>query len=156
MCLSEWSQSMPLWSVPTRSLTAIASFALVLTPLAYAPAAQADEGIARTWHSDSLRDNDVGYWFEIAPVTGSDDAYVGTLRFTHRDGRRGSTTPITMVVEGSRMVMKARQGAFDRSAGPLRGVMNAARTELRLTNCQARLRLVMANDLDSDCVFRPA
>lgn len=133
-----------------------ASVVLAVGLPASTPAAQADEGIARTWHSDSLRDNDVGYWFEITPVTGSDDTFTGTLRFTHRDGRRGSTTPITMGVEGSRMVMKARQGAFDRSAGPLRGVMNAARTELRLTNCQARLRLVMVNDLDSDCVFRPA
>ena len=133
-----------------------ASVVLAVALPAFAPSAQADAGIARTWQSDSLRDNSVGYWFEVAPVTGPDDAYVGTLRFAHRDGRRGSTTPITMTVEGSRMVMKARQGAFDRSAGPLRGVMNAARTELRLTNCQARLRLVMANDLDSDCVFRPA
>lgn len=146
---------MRFWSVIARPLTAIASVALALIPLTSAPAAHAEPGISRAWQSDSLRDNSVGYWFEIAPVAGSEDAFVGTLRFTHRDGRRGSTTPITMAVDGTRMVMSARRGSFDRSAGPLRGVMNAARTELRLTNCQARLRLVMANDLASDCTFRP-
>lgn len=137
-----------------RKLPVLAMAAVLA--LTVAPPAVAEPDMARTWHSDSLRDNDVGYWFDITPVTGSDDAYVGTLRFTHRDGRRGSTTPISMTVEGSRMVMRARAGSFDRSSGPLRGVMNTARNELRLTNCQARLRLVMANDLDSDCVFRPA
>jgi hypothetical protein len=133
--------------------------AAVLWPLLLlvtAAPANADPAIARTWHSDSLRDNAVGYWFEVRPVAGSDDAYVGTLRFTHRDGRRGSTTPISLTVDGTRMMMRARQGSFDRSSGPLRGVMNAAGTEVRLTNCQARLRLVMANDLASDCTFRPA
>ena len=140
-----------------RSWTVISISALLsLVPLAAAPAALADSGVARTWHSDSLRDNSVGYWFEVTPVSGSDDTFTGTLRFTYRDGRGGSTTPIAMTIDRTRMTMQARQGAFDRSRGPLRGVMNAARTELRLTNCQARLRLVMANDLASDCTFRPA
>lgn len=128
----------------------------LLLVITHGAVAHADSGLAGTWHSDSLRDNSVGYWFEVTPVKGSEAAFVGTMRFTHRDGRRVSTTPIAITMDGTRMEVRARQGSFDRSAGPLRGVMNAERNELRLINCQARLRLVMAHDLASDCTFRPA
>ena len=108
------------------------------------------------WHSNSLRDNDIGYHFTITPVPGSADRYTGTFRFTHRDGRRVADVPITIVRRGNQVTFRATQGSFDRSAGPLRGVMSTRGDELTLTNCQARLRLVMSFALDSDCVFRPA
>lgn len=108
------------------------------------------------WHSNSLRDNDIGYHFTLKPVAGSPDRYTGTFRFTHRDGRRVAPVPITLTRDGRQVVLRATKGSFDRSAGPLRGRLSADGTKLTLTNCQARLRLVMSFALDSDCVFRPA
>lgn len=124
--------------------------------VAGAPLAHGQAELPSTWHSNSLRDNDIGYHFTITPVAGTPDRYTGTFRFTHRDGRRVTDVPITMVRRGDQVTFRATRGSFDRSAGPLRGVMNARGNELTLTNCQARLRLVMSFALDSDCVFRPA
>ena len=139
------------------SLRSLAVAVLGLTFLvAVAPPTQAEPSMPSTWHSNSLRDNDIGYHFTITPVPGSADRYTGTFRFTHRDGRRVADVPITIVRRGNQVTFRATQGSFDRSAGPLRGVMNSRGTELALTNCQARLRLVMSFALDSDCVFRPA
>lgn len=120
------------------------------------PLAHAESEMPLTWHSNSLRDNDIGYHFSLRPVAGSPDRYAGTFRFTHRDGRRMSPVPITLTRDGRHVVLRATKGAFDRSAGPLRGRLSADGTKLTLTNCQARLRLVMSFALDSDCVFRPA
>lgn len=128
---------------------------VLLVAAATAPIAHAQPEMPSTWHSDSLRDNDIGYHFTLKPVAGSTDRYAGTFRFTHRDGRRMAAVPITLTRDGRQVVLRATKGSFDRSAGPLRGTLNADGTRLRLTNCQARLRLVMSFALDSDCVFRP-
>jgi hypothetical protein len=141
------------------------SFLIVVMPLvallAMAPHSTAapwepdQQVLAALWQSDSLRDNRIGYHFDLAPVAGSATTYQGTLRFTYRDGRQAPATPIEMTVKGTRVTLVATRGTFDKSAGPLHGVLNGSRTKLTLTNCQARLRLVMSFDLDSDCVFRP-
>lgn len=116
--------------------------AMLVNPLAAATPGESDQVVlAARWQSDSLRDNRIGYHFDLAPIAASPTMYRGAFRFTHRDGRR-----VTFVATG---------GSFDKSSGPLRGVLNASRTTLTLTNCQARLSLVMSFDLDSDCVFRP-
>jgi len=122
-----------------------------LLMLVTAPAAQAETDMTGRWVSDSLRDNRVGYHFELKR---SPDGYIGVLRFTHRDGRRQSAMPMTASMNGDTAVFRAVSGAFDRSPGLLRGVVSGDGSVLTFTNCQARLRLVMANDLDSDCVFR--
>lgn len=137
-----------------RRITAVAAALILATTTA--PMAHAQSEMPSTWHSDSLRDNDIGYHFTLRPVAGSPDRYTGTFRFTHRDGRRVAPVPITLTREGRRVILRATKGSFDRSAGPLRGRLSADGTRLRLTNCQARLRLVMSFALDSDCVFRPA
>lgn len=129
--------------------------ALVLAA-ATAPITHAQPEMPSTWHSNSLRDNDIGYHFTLKPVAGSPDRYTGTFRFTHRDGRRVAPVPITLTRDGRQVVLRATKGSFDRSAGPLRGRLSADGNKLTLTNCQARLRLVMSFALDSDCVFRPA
>jgi hypothetical protein len=123
---------------------------------ATAPTAHAQPEMPSTWHSNSLRDNDIGYHFDLTPVAGSPDRYTGVFRFTHRDDRRVAPVPITLTRNGRQVTLRATKGSFDRSAGPLRGRLSADGTKLRLTNCQARLRLVMSFALDSDCVFRPA
>ena len=137
-----------------RLVAAVAGAAIAVTTVT-SPASSADS-LAGRWDSDSLRDNRIGYYLEVTAVPGSTDAYVGTLKFAFRDGRRGSTTPIRMTTDGEQVRITARTGSFDRSAGVLRGRLDASGRTLTLTNCQARLRLVMANALDSDCVFRPA
>lgn len=137
-----------------RSLTTAA--AVLASLLVSAPLAHADSDMPSTWHSNSLRDNDIGYHFTITAVPGSVDRYTGTFRFTHREGRRVADVPVTMVRRGDQVTFRPVRGSFDRSAGPLRGEMNARGDEITLTNCQARLRLVMSFALDSDCVFRPA
>lgn len=129
---------------------------VLMSIMATTSIAQAEPAMPSAWHSNSLRDNDIGYHFTITPVPGSADRYTGSFKFTHRDGRRVADVPITMVRRGDQVTFRATRGSFDRSAGPLRGVMNARSDELTLTNCQARLRLVMSFALDSDCVFRPA
>jgi hypothetical protein len=130
------------------------TIALVLAT-ATAPLTHAQPELPRVWHSDSLRDNNIGYHFTLKPVAESPDRYTGMFRFTHRDGRRVAPVPITLTRNGRQVVLRATKGSFDRSAGPLRGRLSADGTKLRLTNCQARLRLVMSFALDSDCVFRP-
>lgn len=143
------SSGMALRLLTTAAVALASLFAL-------APVAQAQPELPLAWHSNSLRDNDIGYHFTLTPVPGTSDRYTGTFMFTHRDGRRVADVPITMVRRGDQVTFRATRGSFDRSAGPLRGVMNSRGTELALTNCQARLRLVMSFALDSDCVFRPA
>jgi len=61
---------------------------------------------------------------------------------------------VLATIAGNRVRIVTRQGSFDRSDGILRGVLDQSGQVLTLTNCQARLRLVMTNDLDSDCTFR--
>lgn len=122
--------------------------------LVTAPAARAEPDLAGRWDSDSLRDNRIGYFFELASVPGAAGRYSGVLRFEFRDGRAGSRTPVLATIAGNRVRIVTRQGSFDRSDGVLRGVLDQSGQVLTLTNCQARLRLVMANDLDSDCTFR--
>lgn len=134
----------------------VAAAVALMTVGVGAPAVQAETAMPSTWHSNSLRDNDIGYHFTITPVAETPDRYTGTFRFTHRDGRRVAAVPITMVRRGDQVTFRTTRGSFDRAAGPLRGVMNSRGDELTLTNCQARLRLVMSFALDSDCVFRPA
>lgn len=130
--------------------------AMLVNPLAAATPGESDQVVlAARWQSDSLRDNRIGYHFDLAPIAASPTMYRGAFRFTHRDGRRARPTPIEMAVDGRRVTFVATGGSFDKSSGPLRGVLNASRTTLTLTNCQARLSLVMSFDLDSDCVFRP-
>lgn len=137
-----------------RSMMALALSLSLFT--AAAPAAQAEPEMPSTWHSDSLRDNDIGYHFDVSAVPGSPDRFTGMFRFTHRDGRRVAALPITMTRDDRDVTLRTTKGSFDRSPGPLRGRLSADGTKLTLTNCQARLRLVMSFALDSDCVFRPA
>jgi hypothetical protein len=132
------------------------TFTLLASPPAGAtPGDTNDVVLASSWQSDSLRDNRIGYEFELTPVAHSMNQYRGTFRFTYRDGRHAAVTPIKVTADGLSITFVATRGSFDKSAGPMRGVLNANRTKLTLTNCQARLSLVMSFDLDSDCVFRP-
>jgi len=124
---------------------------LAIASTATAPTANAEPDMTGRWVSDSLRDNRVGYFFELVR---SAQGYTGDMRFTHRDGRRLPAMPMTVSTNGNSVVLRASAGGFDRSVGPLRGVLSQGGTVLTLTNCRARLRLVMAADLDSDCVFR--
>lgn len=117
--------------------------------------ARADTDMNGRWNSDSLRDNGVGYYLLVTPVPTSTSSYVGSLRFRYQDGRQGPRTPVRISTRGSTVTITASRSPFDKSAGVLRGVLGPGRDTLTLTNCQARLTLVMANDLDSDCVFRP-
>lgn len=127
--------------------------AAVLVGGAWAPA-HASTDLTGRWNSDSLRDNRIGYYFDLTPVPNSEAGFVGSLRFSYQDGRQGDRVPVRITTSGNKVTIKARNGSFDKSAGVLRGVLSNQGSTLTLTNCQARLRLVMANALDSDCVFR--
>jgi hypothetical protein len=115
-------------------------------------AAQAAPDLAGRWVSDSLRDNQVGYFLVLRD--GASAAYRGHLRFEYRDGRRNARMPVTVTVAGNQVLIRARSGVFDKSGSLLRGQLDAGASMLRLTNCTERLRLVMSWDLDSDCVLR--
>lgn len=129
---------------------------LVVLSLSVSTPARAEVDLAGRWDSDSLRDNRIGYFMELSPVPGSSDAYIGTLRFAYRDGRRGSVTPIRIARAGDSLRITARRGSFDRTSGVLTAALDSDGPSITLTNCRSRLRLVMARDLDSDCTFRPA
>lgn len=135
-------------------------FLAVLTVLvavtAFASPVRAASDLTGRWNSDSLRDNRIGYYLELTPIPNTESGYVGNLRFSYQDGRQGDRVPVRVTTSGNKVSIKARKGSFDKSAGVLRGVLSNQGSTLTLTNCQARLRLVMANALDSDCVFRPA
>ena len=134
-------------------LSATVVVAVVLAGGAWAPA-HASTDLTGRWNSDSLRDNRIGYYLELTPVPNTEAGYVGSLRFSYQDGRQGDKVPVRVTTSGNKVTIKARKGSFDKSPGVLRGVLSNQGSTLTLTNCQARLRLVMANALDSDCVFR--
>ena len=142
-----------------RGLSAIAAgLGLVLSitvPVVAAPASAATD-LSGTWNSDSLRDNDIGYFFELTAVPNMSAGYVGTFQFSFRDGRKGSKVPVRVSAAGNKVTFTARSGSFDKSGTVLRGVLTAKGPSIRMTNCQARLNLAMARDLGSDCTFRPA
>lgn len=135
-----------------RALAAVIT-AVIVTVFAVAPA-HAQSDLTGRWDSDSLRDNDIGYFMVLDPVPNTSATYVGFMRFAHRDGRRNARMPIKAVVSGDTVAFTTRRGSFDKSAGVLRGELDSKGGTLTLTNCMSRLRLVMANALDSDCVLR--
>lgn len=129
--------------------------ALVFVLAGVLPASGADD-LSGRWVSDSLRDNRVGYFFNLKPAPKGDGAYVGVFRFSFQDGRKTDPLTIRVMTKGEQMTMRASGGKFDKSAGGLVGVLEDDDSKIRLTNCQQRLRFAMAGALDSDCVFRPS
>jgi hypothetical protein len=141
-----------------RSLVAIAAsvgLALSITAAGFASPATAATDLSGRWNSDSLRDNDIGYFFELTAVPNTSAGYIGTFQFAYRDGRKGSKVPVRVNAVGNKVTFVARSGSFDKSGTVLRGVLSAKGPSIRMTNCQARLNLAMARDLASDCTFRP-
>ena len=142
-----------------RGLIAIASgvgLVLSITAPAVAAPASAATDLSGRWNSDSLRDNDIGYFFELTAVPNTSAGYIGTFQFSYRDGRKGSKVPVRVGTVGNKVTFTARSGSFDKSGTVLRGVLTTKGPAIRMTNCQARLNLAMARDLASDCTFRPA
>ena len=127
----------------------------IAVPLISSPASAATD-LSGTWNSDSLRDNDIGYLFELTAVPNTSAGYIGTFQFAYRDGRKGSKVPVRVNAVGNKVTFTARSGAFDKSGTVLRGVLTTKGPSIRMSNCQARLNLAMARDLASDCTFRPA
>lgn len=89
-----------------------------------------------------------------ASILGAAGRYSGCSRFEFRCGRAGCTTRVLATIAGNRVRIATRQGSFDRSAGVVRVVLDKSGKVLTLTNCQARLRLAMANDLNPDRISR--
>ena len=118
--------------------------------------ARAATDIGGRWDSNSLRDNGIGYFLSLTPESQEADDYSGVLRFEYQDGRRGPRMKVTASVAGTRVVLRATNGGFDKGSGPLRAMLGKDGSTLTVTNCRQRLRLVMVNALDSDCVFQRA
>ncbi len=140
-------------------LVAIAAgvgLAVSISAPAFASPATAATDLSGRWNSDSLRDNNIGYFFELTAVPNTSAGYIGTLQFAYRDGRKGSKVPVRVSAVGNKVTFVARSGSFDKSGTVLRGVITTKGPTIKMTNCQARLNLAMARDLASDCTFRPA
>lgn len=129
--------------------------ALVGALIVTGPATAATD-VSGRWDSDSLRDNGIGYYLNLTPVPGDANSYRGTLMFRYQDGRRGDTVRLRATTNGAAMLLVPLSGSFDRSAGNVRAEVNGTGDVITFVNCRARLRLVMVNDLESDCTFRPA
>jgi len=54
------------------------------------------------------------------------------------------------------MTIAPRSGSFYRSPGNVRAEVSDTGDVITFLNCRARLKLIMVNDLESDCTFRPA
>lgn len=138
--------------VITRMAVTLASSLLALGLTGTAASASTD--IAGPWITDSLRDNRIGYALTLRPAPDGD--YTGSLRFVRQDGREEGRRAVTATLSGSTVTLRSASGSFDRSAGALLGTLSDDGRSITLTNCQARLRLVMARDLASDCtLLRP-
>lgn len=124
--------------------------------VAMALPAHASPEMGGRWNSNSLRDNGIGYYLTLSPNAGVDSDYSGILRFQYRDGRKGPRMPFIANAAGDRLTMRATSGTFDRGSGALRALISKDGSTVTLVNCRQRLRLVMANALDSDCVFERA
>lgn len=118
-----------------------------------APSAGAAPDLSGRWVSDSLRDNRIGYFLVLRPAPEGTAGYVGHLRFERQSGERGDRMPVAVTVSGSRVVITAREGRFDRAGRTISGRMDGRGT-LVLTNCLDRLQQVMSWDLASDCTLR--
>lgn len=136
---------------PRRPIGLVMSLSTVLAAVGLATPAAATTDISGRWITDSLRDNRIGYALTLRPSP--DGGYAGTLRFVRQDGRQEGRRTVTATVRGSEVTLRSASGSFDRTAGPLRGELSEDGRTIALTNCQARLRLVMARDLASDCTF---
>lgn len=136
-----------------RSLSLLAAGALFATSVTPALAATDIRG---RWDSNSLRDNEIGYFLTLTPTPQETDTYSGVLRFEYRDGRRGPRMKVTAELVGTELTLRATSGRFDKGSGSLRAVITNDGSTLTMTNCRERLRLVMVNALDSDCVFQRA
>jgi hypothetical protein len=132
------------------AVIAVTSLALTISAVGLTPATAVTDLTGR-WITDSLRDNRIGYSLTLRP--GESGGYAGTLTFVRQDGRQEGTREVMARVSGSTVSLRSKTGAFDRASGVLRGELSDDGESIVLTNCQARLRLVMARDLASDCTF---
>lgn len=126
------------------------SLALLVVP----SSASASQSHAGRWVSDSKSQSGFGYILRLKPGTPKASGYTGVLRFSYPDGRIGSSVLVTAHGQGDRLVIKARDGSFDRSGRTLRASVDPRTGSMTLVNCQQRLRLVMSWALDTDCVLR--
>lgn len=136
---------------PGRIFVALAAVVGLL--LIGAPSASAGPDLSGRWMSDSLRDNRIGYFLVLRPAPTSGSGYVGHLRFERQSGAREVRMPVKATVAGTRVIISARKGTFDRAGRTLIGRMDGQGV-LVLTNCLDRLRQVMSWDLGSDCTLR--
>lgn len=137
----------------TRVLPIAAGLLLAVGMPAHSGTAAAAADLSGRWVSDSLRDNRIGYFLALRPASSGSADYVGHLRFERQDGRRDARIPVTVTVMGSRVILSAREGRFDRAGRTLSARLDGQGT-LVLTNCLDRLEQVMSWDLASDCTLR--
>ena len=139
-----------------RNLLGVCLAALLITSAGVvAPGAvQASPDLTGRWATDSLVENRIGYFLVLRPGPSTSHPYVGYLRFEYQDGRRNAKMPVTARVVGDGVIIATRSGTFDKSGRALRADFNPRTMSLTLTNCTARLRLVMPWALESDCVLR--
>ncbi|MDP5095262.1 MAG: hypothetical protein NWQ12_05295 [Candidatus Nanopelagicales bacterium] len=134
--------------------TALAVLLIASAHVVMPGVAQASPDLTGRWATDSLRDNRIGYFLVLRPGPSTSQPYVGYLRFEYQDGRRNAKMPVTARVVGEDVIIATRSGTFDKSGRALRADFNPRTMSLTLTNCTARLRLVMPWALESDCVLR--
>lgn len=139
-----------------HNLLGVCLAALLITSASVvAPGAvQASPDLTGRWATDSLVENRIGYFLVLRPGPSTSQPYVGYLRFEYQDGRRNAKMPVTARVVGDAVIIATRSGTFDKSGRALRADFNPRTMSLTLTNCTARLRLVMPWALESDCVLR--
>ena len=132
-------------SVFAASAMAVGLGLIAATPVSASP------DLAGPWVTDSLRENRIGYALTLRPS--AEGGYSGTLRFVRQDGREEGRRAVTATLRDTTVTLRSATGSFDRSAGALIGELAKDGNSISLTNCQARLRLVMARDLASDCTL---
>lgn len=131
--------------------TGLAALALI------APSASAGDQpasrLAGEWNSVSLRMDDVGYHFRLAP-TPEPGQYAATMRMIYQDGRRGPLARGRLSVDGADVTlrMQTRGGYFPHGA-VLHGTIGQDGS-IFFARCAKTLAYVSAGDAAEMCLFQ--
>jgi hypothetical protein len=144
----------------TAITTALVSVMLTSGATAHAsPMQNTPPDLGGQWKTVSLTQNRIGYEMNLEDAGTGNNAYEGTLRFRHRDGRKTKSVKVGLAVgvqsKGSyRVTIVMPGGALAAGKGTVSGRLSQTDGSMYFPKCSQIWPLAMKGEEDTDCLFR--
>jgi hypothetical protein len=111
------------------------------------------------WKTLSLTQNRIGYEMNLKKAGVGNNAYQGTLKFRHRDGRKTKSVKVGLALgaqsKGSyRVTIVMPGGALATGKGTVSGRLSKTDGSMYFPKCSQIWPLAMKGEEDTDCLFR--